>query len=106
MKLFFAAIFGLLEVLIFGPTEAILRFFGWGWGHSLSRGVVDEMRQDQHDANWKRDFLAQKQLERTNRNPFLDQNQQQQTSRNPFLNQPKTKSMQWGRSSSQRKPKP
>jgi hypothetical protein len=107
MRYFFAIIFGVLEVLIFGPAEAVARFFGFfWWGNSPSRLVVDEIIQDHRDAQWKREFLADKELEKNRRNPFLDQNQQQQTSRNPFLNQPKTKSMQWGRSSMKRKSKP
>jgi hypothetical protein len=106
MRYFFAVIFGVLEVLIFGPAEAVSRFFGFfWWSSSPSRGVVDEIIQDHKDANWKREFLADKELEKTRRNPFLNQNQQQDN-RNPFLNQSKTKTMQWGRSSLKRKSKP
>jgi hypothetical protein len=68
----------------------VFGFLGWGW--SLTRNVIDEIAQDQHKAHWKREFLAEKQLEKT--------------SRNPFLNQSKTKSMQWGRSSQNRKSQP
>ncbi len=89
MKLIIAAILGTLEILIRGPLNAVLGFLGWG--SSLTRNVIDEVKQDQHDAQWKREFLAEKQL---------------QNNRNPFLNPSKSKSMQWGRSSQNRKSKP
>jgi hypothetical protein len=90
MKLIIATILGILEIVIRGPLDAILGFFGWG--RSLTRNVIDEIAQDQHEARWKREFLAEKQLEKA--------------SRNPFLNPPKTKTMQWGCSSQNRKSKP
>jgi hypothetical protein len=103
MRYFFVVISGVLEVLIFGPARAVENFF---IDVILGRGIVGEIVQDHKDAQWRREFLAQKQLERTNRNPFVNQNQQQQNSRNPFLNSSKTKTMQWGRSSQNRKSKP
>jgi hypothetical protein len=103
VRYFFLIISGVLEVLIFGPARAIENFF---FDVILGRGIVGEIVQDHKDANWRREFLAQKQLERTNRNPFVSQNQQQQNSRNPFLDSSKPKAMQWGRSSQKRKAKP
>jgi hypothetical protein len=90
MKLIIATILGILEIVIRGPLDAVFGFFGWG--RSLTRNVIDEIAQDQHEAHWKREFLADKQREKT--------------SRNPFLNPSKPKSMQWGRSSQSRKSKP
>lgn len=90
MKLVIATILGILEIVIRGPLDALLGFFGWS--RSLTHDVIDEIAQDQHEANWRREFLAEKQLEKT--------------SRNPFLNQTKTRTMQWGRSSQNRKSKP
>jgi hypothetical protein len=87
MRYFFAIISGVLEVLIFGPARALESFF---LDVILKQGIVGEIVQDHKDANWRREFLAQKQLERT--------------SSNPFLGQTKTKTMQWGRSSAKRKP--
>jgi hypothetical protein len=86
MKLIIATILGILEIVIRGPLDAVFGFLGWG--RSLTRNVIDEIAQDQHEAHWKREFLAEK---------------QQEKSRNPFLNPSKTKTMQWGRSSQNRK---
>jgi hypothetical protein len=103
MRYFFAVIFGVLEVLILGPARALESFI---LDTILKQGSVGEIIQDHRDAQWKREFLADKELEKNLRNPFLNQNQQQQDNRNPFLNHSKTKTMQWGRSSMKRKSKP
>ncbi len=87
MRYIFATVLGILDVLIQGPLDAVFGFFGWG--PSLSRNVIEDIAQDRQDANWRREFLAQKQLEKNNRNPFL--------------NQHNTKAMMWGRSSVKKK---
>ena len=90
MKYIFATILGIFEIVILGPLDAILGFMGWH--PSWSRNVIDEIDQERHEANWRRDFQVKQQFERTSRNPFLDQS--------------KSKTMQWGRSSQKRKAKP
>ncbi len=87
MRYFFAIISGVLEVVILGPARALESFL---LDTILKQGIVGEIHQDRKDTNWRREFLAQKQLENT--------------SRNPLLNQGKTKTLQWGRSSAKRKP--
>lgn len=82
MRYIFATILGILDVVIFGPLETVLGFFGWS--NTFSGGVIQNINQDHKDANWRREFLAQKQLERTTRNPFVNQNQSEQNSRNHF----------------------
>jgi hypothetical protein len=89
MRYFFAMIFGVLEVLILGPARALESFI---LDTILKQGIVGEIQQDYKDTNWRREFLAQKELEKNRRNPFLSQNE--------------TKTMQWGRSSMKRKSKP
>ena len=88
MRFAWAAILGVLEVVIFGPLDYVLGFFGWG--RNLSQIALDEGVQEQRDAEWKREFLKDKKLEPANRNPFL--------------NPSKSKSMQWGRSGGAKKP--
>jgi hypothetical protein len=87
MRFAWVAILGVLEVVLFGPFDYVLGFFGWG--KNLSQIALDEALQERRDARWKKGFLNDKKLE--------------QNSRNPFLTQTKTKSMQWGRSSGKKK---